>query len=370
MFQPPRSSTPTSATTELASLSPSDVQVIDSIIERAGPTASSFLPVFKAYNDIMRERGTQETEVKYYAKVLALGTLKGATWGEKWRSVKQKHGYNTLGLEFEQEPVPPPYRPPSIVTAPSKPPPPTKSLPPSKLPPQVVDDAWKKIRMTRDEEDADRFRESRLVERFWNIWKVVFDWSVTTTKQLVDARNDIVLRQYTHRWLQKTRAKLKLQTEIGVIADRELLRLAFVTWHTRMRISYQNRWREGMRARMEIVRARRMRQMIHIAWVNWRTAYTLRMANHHYDQSLLIKFHDRWKHALSKVERMEEISVQAAKGYDSRLREEAWNLWRNSANLRSKEGVLRDRVAIRVQREVVRTWKKQMYVLGLKMFIV
>lgn len=40
------------------------------------------------------------------------------------------------------------------------------------------DDAWTKIRMAGDEKEADRFREDRLVERCWEVWKQGYQWIV------------------------------------------------------------------------------------------------------------------------------------------------------------------------------------------------
>lgn len=83
------------STSELANLSPDEVEFIDTVIERASATATTFLSVFKAYNDVLHERGLDpQNEVLYYGKLLKIGTLKGANWGDKWRAVKQQHGYN------------------------------------------------------------------------------------------------------------------------------------------------------------------------------------------------------------------------------------------------------------------------------------
>lgn len=73
---------------ELLHLSSEDVNILDAIIERAGHSATTFFTVFKAYSDVLRERGLHPQEVVYYGKLLKLGTLKGRNWGEKWNAVK------------------------------------------------------------------------------------------------------------------------------------------------------------------------------------------------------------------------------------------------------------------------------------------
>ncbi|KAF9532236.1 Sfi1 spindle body protein-domain-containing protein [Crepidotus variabilis] len=78
----------TAAPLELQNLTPHDVDIIDAVIERAGPAANTFFTIFKAYSDVLRERGLDPQEVLYYGKLLKLGTLKGKNWGDKWDSVK------------------------------------------------------------------------------------------------------------------------------------------------------------------------------------------------------------------------------------------------------------------------------------------
>ena len=73
---------------ELQNLSPDDIDILDAVIQRAGSTATTFFTIFKAYSDVLQERGLDPQEVIYYGKLLKLGTLKGRNWGEKWGMVK------------------------------------------------------------------------------------------------------------------------------------------------------------------------------------------------------------------------------------------------------------------------------------------
>lgn len=73
---------------ELEHLSPEDIDILDAVIDRAGPSATTFFKIFKAYSDVLKERGLDPQEVVYYGKLLKLGNLKGKDWAEKWRVVK------------------------------------------------------------------------------------------------------------------------------------------------------------------------------------------------------------------------------------------------------------------------------------------
>src|SRR5258707_11052420 len=42
---------------ELSKLTPDEVEFLDDIISRAPPSATTFIHIFKAYNDVLSERG-------------------------------------------------------------------------------------------------------------------------------------------------------------------------------------------------------------------------------------------------------------------------------------------------------------------------
>jgi protein SFI1 len=85
------------AAPELTGLTDLDVEILDDIIGRADPTSSTFLTIFKAYSDVLQERGMDTHEVVFYGKLLKLGTLRGESWMDKWESVKRQHGYDHSG---------------------------------------------------------------------------------------------------------------------------------------------------------------------------------------------------------------------------------------------------------------------------------
>ena len=91
---------------ELAGLSPNEVEFIDSVIQRAPATATTFLTVLKVYNDLLLERGLDpQNEVVYFGKLLKLGTVKGQTWKDKWDIIKERHGYTTQPRSAPRPPV-------------------------------------------------------------------------------------------------------------------------------------------------------------------------------------------------------------------------------------------------------------------------
>ena len=141
-FTPARSSTPPSSYTtaltqrsvvsdvsrssalsiaELARLTPEEIGFLDAVISRAPPSATTFIHIFKAYNDVISERGLDaENEVEYYKKLLKIGTLKGENWASKWRAVKAQNGYTAISTSAPPRSRPPPHNATPQVHLPSK----------------------------------------------------------------------------------------------------------------------------------------------------------------------------------------------------------------------------------------------------------
>ncbi|GLB37435.1 hypothetical protein LshimejAT787_0404860 [Lyophyllum shimeji] len=76
---------------ELTGLSRDEIDFIDAVIDRAGPSATTFLTVFKAYSEVLNERGLDPQDVLYYGKLLKLGTVKGKNWSDKWNAAKEQY---------------------------------------------------------------------------------------------------------------------------------------------------------------------------------------------------------------------------------------------------------------------------------------
>ncbi|KAJ7582773.1 hypothetical protein C8J56DRAFT_955676 [Mycena floridula] len=444
-FRPPRSSTPpitrkavdsliqstlsgdisrSSAISvpELSNLTPADVDVLDAIIKRAGPGASTFLTVWKAYTDVLQERHIDTHEVVYYNKLLKLGTLRGANWKEKWDAVQEKHGYfgstnhaqvdhseyvsdsepksfqeapaprgrspfdsdittNTLGLEFSENPWRPRQSSPRLRPWPLEPSEPTTDLPPYRANSQRLgalikekptnkpsvqssslneEDAWKKIKISGDEKAADKFRQDRLVERCWDVWRQGYEWIITTHAQISEARDILILRLHIQHWHHKTLAKRELYNRVAILSDKRLLRSHFKLWHLRLKERQQSAWRHSMRQKMDIVRKRRQDRLLNDAWAKWRQSHRSHLAEQRFYEQLVIRFYKRWKQRLYAVD---DLAVQA----DSMLRERDWkaaegmfNHWYMAVHLRSLERTVETKVSLRVMDEAMTVWKRQM----------
>ncbi|KAI0064613.1 hypothetical protein BV25DRAFT_1852514 [Artomyces pyxidatus] len=475
---------------ELAYLTSDEIDFIDAVISRASPSATTFLSVFKAYNDVLQERGLDpQNEVVYYGKLLKLGTLKGANWGEKWRVVKAQHGYattsasrpkptakntqvpvttpkasaarllqrlkttlqhhepttaaelltddvlsqtevteteldypqdsrhartpstvtNSLGLDIgsssppksistrhaplwtsknseisQSAPslssVPPSYKDTTRTAAPlsmrprrntsrqtvfpstSPPKPATGGLthPPDRKGSIInEDDAWNKIRMAQDEKEADRFREEKLLERCWDVWKQGFDWIITTSEQIAQARDTLVLRLAIQKWRVRLASRRELEQRVTTFADEKCVKAAFARWSARLREKRQQDWRNEMRGKMRVVRERREAKLRKDAWAKWRQLYQSHLSGQHYTERLVLRAFRRWREKLGRVDQLEEAADHYVIVREGRAVARSWDTWRKGAELRSLETALAARVAGRTLREIVEVWRER-----------
>ncbi|KAG6903226.1 hypothetical protein C0995_002769 [Termitomyces sp. Mi166 len=481
-----RSSTNTSAP-ELTGLSPEDIDLLDAVINRAGTSATTFLTVFKAYNDVLRDRGLDPQEVVYYGKLLKLGTMKGKNWGDKWNAVKaqhnrtsgasnnnQRHGQlhlanhtprrdtqfgglpalskdtlstpshdadvdaplssveispsvkhskrrfraqttasnssdemrrNSLLLLPDTPPAKQQHRPwkfgaslPSdsegasmsstVRLAATRPQHPTQESlarkPPVAITPAAVrkiiasarerrgsvineDDAWSKIRMERDEAEAEVFRKTRLLERCWKVWTQLYQWIITTNGQIAEARDNLIMRIYLQRWRKSTSSRQDLYQHISIFFDNRCRGRFLTLWRYRLRRREQDKWRQDMRQKMKTIRERRGLKLCKDAWAKWRKSYCSHMSGHRYAEQLVHRFYNRWKKRLSTINQFELIADDAFRASEGRAVLRYWDRWRTARQLRSSEQIMFERIDLRLMRDAMSIWQKNMSDHGLAM---
>ncbi|KAI0664914.1 Sfi1 spindle body protein-domain-containing protein [Cubamyces menziesii] len=505
---------------ELTGLTPEEIDFIDEVINRAPATASTFLTVFKAYNDVLQERGLDpQNEVVYYGKLLKIGTLKGKSWADKWKMVKDQQGYaptggakggrrthvsrttptpaksvpvptsrharrdDTFTLSSQQDDItrtddgtevqPKPFRhrtdtyshsdtprprrpfmspatattnnslgldtgppsstldsrvhlhqdiarravgartnnrwdaettaatettqasstiPPSYGAAvrdtglsakekvsalvqrakdlrsPAAPSPVVSTAPrPTAQPPSQrerrgsvidADEAWENIRMAQDEQTADEYYRSRLIERCWEVWKQGYQWIITTGEQISEARDSLILRRALQHWRRRTAARQELYTRVAALSNRRYLKRAMHIWKLKFKEKKQARWKEEMRARMKTLRERDELVLKKDMWTKWRHAYHLHTLQTQFEQRVVIRFFDRWKSRMRRLDELEAAAEHFTYAKDEKAVEQSWDTWRHATQLRLAERALRDRVDLRIMANAIDTWRK------------
>ncbi|KAI5122945.1 hypothetical protein M0805_006826 [Coniferiporia weirii] len=530
------SSATSSTSAALSGLSPKDVQLIDEIIKRSPSTATTFLTVFKAYNEVLHERNMDAAnDVVYYKILLKLGVVKGHDWGSKWRAVKAQLGYGYGGDdddddedEKEETPTPRSARPagrsaragvrvdfpeprsrlPALThqrvdiprrpfsraplstygrdsvtvhshrgdetegtetetqteatddqdvtdnaesssspttliprekasdskenalhlstEASSYPPLPTidqflpvqakklqsdynailefgrprtrtstppplrqsplvrKFAPPVRpttpvqiaraLPSRAInkpvptqensfndEDTWKRVRMSRDEREADRFREVLLLERCWQVWKGSLQWLLTRGEKVEVERGRALLHLHLQKWGARLEEKRKEYHRIGRKHEAHLLRNSLVTWMKRLKAKQLSQWKDDMRRKMTFIRTKRDNRIKEAAWIKWKQLHQGEAADMHFERKLVWNMFNKWKTGLAQIEHLEVAADELAQVLEQNQGVRMWDFWKQQTGLRATERLIRNRVDARLRNTTIGIWKKKMF---------
>ncbi|KAH7912247.1 hypothetical protein BJ138DRAFT_1178988 [Hygrophoropsis aurantiaca] len=222
------------------------------------------------------------------------------------------------------------------------------------------DDAWKKIRMLRDEEDADKFRNDKLLERCWEVWLLGYQWLITTSEQVAEARDNVIIGSTLRRWRNATASILEHREQIAKLADQRCLRSAMTAWKARLKEKRQIAWRNDMRAKMKITREKREAKLRKDAWAKWRQSYRSHLSEQQYNERLVMRFFRRWNAQVAKTDRMEATADEFYGAHEGRVMANCWKRWHRVLVVRDAEKMVARKVGMRVMGEVMDVWKKHL----------
>ncbi|KAG6332366.1 hypothetical protein ID866_6722 [Astraeus odoratus] len=223
------------------------------------------------------------------------------------------------------------------------------------------EDAWKKIKMARDEEDADKFREFKLLERCWETWVLGYQWIITTNQQVEEARDNVVLGSALHRWRNRAALLLEREGHATRVADVRRLRVAMAVWTAKLKERRHLMWRNEMRSKMKITRQKREYKIQRDAWAKWRQAYCSRLAEMQFRERSIMWLFFRWKMKVAKLERLEVTAVEFSQRPSCSVIAGAWKQWRRAVSIRHAEHTVMANVGLRVKREVMDVWMKRVH---------
>ncbi|KAH8925265.1 hypothetical protein BT69DRAFT_1348874 [Atractiella rhizophila] len=103
-------STSTATATTFASLESGQVQLLQTIIDRVPPQATTFLSIYAVYQKVLQQHNLNpENDVVYYGVLLKLAMEMGETWKQKWEGVKVRYfNKGSVGNVAVALPSPPP----------------------------------------------------------------------------------------------------------------------------------------------------------------------------------------------------------------------------------------------------------------------
>ncbi|KAI0093593.1 hypothetical protein BDY19DRAFT_989156 [Irpex rosettiformis] len=223
------------------------------------------------------------------------------------------------------------------------------------------DDAWNKIKMARDEEEADRFREERLVERCFEVWKQGYQWIVTTNEQISQARDSLIVRLALHNWRAKTAGRRELYGRVAQLSDSRRLKAAIQLWRVKLKERKQAQWRNDMRMRMKTVHDRHEMKLKKDAWAKWRQLHRSRIAAQQYSQKLVLRLYNRWKTKLVALDRLENAAGQLIARRGKAQKERCWEMWKREMGVRNAERDMAERVGLRILSNAMGVWKRRLF---------
>lgn len=222
------------------------------------------------------------------------------------------------------------------------------------------DDAWRKIKFQRDEEDADTFRQDRLLERCWEIWKQGFQWIITTNIQISEARDNLLLRLSLQRWQNIATSHRDLHTRIARLADDRYTRTAFHKWQKKLKERRQDKWRHEMRMKMKHIKERGDLELKKDAWARWRQLHRSRLASQQYSHHLLFRCYARWKQRLCNLDAFEATADAVSRTAVLNDAKKCFVAWKKLAILRTIERHVVEQVNMRITCDIVDNWRRRM----------
>ncbi|KAJ3519427.1 hypothetical protein NM688_g9302 [Phlebia brevispora] len=214
--------------------------------------------------------------------------------------------------------------------------------------------------MAQDEETADQFREDRLVERCWIVWKQGYQWILTTNEQIAQARESLLVRQALHQWRTSTTERREMYRRVASLSDSRCLKVTLQVWREKLKQKQQVKWRQDMRARMKTVRDNHDARLKQDAWMVWKQKYHVVAADRNYCRRLLLRFFSAWKGRKSRLDQLQVRGEDLISLRERSQMERCWALWRHAIQLRQTENIVAGRVDLRILSDALDTWKRRL----------
>lgn len=123
-------------------------------------------------------------------------------------------------------------------------------------------------------------------------------------------------------------------------------------------------WRADMRVRMQTVRSLREAALRRDAWARWRQLYQSRLMQQRIAVRLVERCFERWKDELREMGAMKECADQMVVAREGRVVVRCWDSWVRTAELRSAEREVSERVGVRLVRQCMAFWRQRTCVRG------
>ncbi|KLO18528.1 hypothetical protein SCHPADRAFT_993424 [Schizopora paradoxa] len=219
------------------------------------------------------------------------------------------------------------------------------------------EDTWKKIKIQRDEKEADRFREIILLERYFRLWVDGLRWIKSTDAEVSKNRDKYLCSIALDKWRSRAAAKHQFFDQATKQLELYLLLTFYKKWRKRLKTKKMMVWRDDMRKRMAQVRQMVDDNLKERFWSEWRRAYQIRLSDNLYEQQLQRRFLARWKESRMLLQDREHDALELEQNFQHRQLADLLDYWRSKIALYRKEKQVINLVTMRIVSSAWTKWR-------------
>ncbi|KAG9079527.1 hypothetical protein FS749_008444, partial [Ceratobasidium sp. UAMH 11750] len=220
-------------------------------------------------------------------------------------------------------------------------------------------DTWRLIKM---EKDADHFRNDRLLEKFFSLWKQNTDWIRDTTLQVSEARRKLALRERFTQWQDKSRARLDMTRRAARVDAYFTQRRVLLHWRQVVAKRRRQQWQVDMKRKLRSIRTLVDKRILRQTWERWQQVAqptaALEQAEGFYDATVLHRCIARWAQRLQAVRVLPVRALEFRAVRNKALLNDMFDAWKSRAELRVMERMTLVQRDHRIKKELFLKWRK------------
>ncbi|CAE6460315.1 unnamed protein product [Rhizoctonia solani] len=221
-------------------------------------------------------------------------------------------------------------------------------------------DTWHIIKM---EKDAEHFRNDRLLEKFFGLWRQNAQWIRDTTNQITEARRMLKLRENFTKWQDKARVRADMTRRAARVDAYFTQRRILLHWRQALEKQRRQQWQSAMKKRLRTVRTTVDQRILRQAWQRWRqthgSTYDLERADGFHDAKLLHRCIVHWAQRCQKLRVLPIRALEFRVVKNKALVRDIFEAWKNRAELRVMERMIMDKRDHRIKGAMMAKWRSR-----------
>jgi len=162
------------------------------------------------------------------------------------------------------------------------------------------------------------------------------------------------------RWQNSLVARQKLEGDFLQEFSKRYVKLALKKWQTKLKHKRQTAWRQDMRQRMKVIKAKSELRILKGAWAKWQQLHLSHRADVYYQQLLVSRYLSQWKGRLVTLDNMDSVADDFASVVYSRTLAKSWLNWKQITSLRRDEHIMVQRIECRITANAFDLWRMRM----------